>query len=183
MKTRIGYATNELDTWLPTLLEEKPSVVTLHARTRNEMSLVPAHWETISQAVAIRDAMGSQTLILGNGDVADLAEAHARVAETGCDGVMLGRAIYGNPWLFADANNPERSRGTEITPTEKVRALMEHLQLFDELLGDTTHFAVMKKHFKAYISGWPAAKMLRIRLMETQTVHEALVILSTVCML
>ncbi len=106
IKTRIGDTRNTLAEWLPVILEEKPAAVIIHARTRKEMSKVPAHWETIKEAVDI--AKGSGVLIVGNGDVLNLAHARERVAETGCDGVMLGRAIFGNPWLF-----------TETTPTIK----------------------------------------------------------------
>lgn len=169
VKTRIGYARNELDTWLPTLLGEGLAAVTIHARTRNEMSEVPARWEHIREAVAIRDSMKVSTLIMGNGDVRDLADARTKAAETGCDGVMLGRAIYGNPWLFAEHI---------ASPRERVEALIEHLRLFEELLGDVVNYATMKKHFKAYISGWDNAKDLRMRLMETNAVGEAIDILS-----
>ena len=178
VKTRIGYTSDETDSWLPELLAEDLAAITIHARTRKEMSDVPARWDTVAHAVALRDSLGSKTLILGNGDVKDIADARAKVAETKCDGVMLGRAIYGNPWLFANANNPEQSRGAEITREEKIRALLEHLALFEKLLGDTTNYAVMKKHFKAYISGWDGAKELRIRLMETNSIPDAVKILN-----
>ena len=173
IKTRLGYTKDELDTWLPELLAEEPAAVTIHARTRKEMSLVPARWERVKRAVEIRDEMSSHTLILGNGDVKDISDARAKVAETGADGVMLGRAIYGNPWLFAE-------RSVSPTPAERIAALQEHLALFDELLTGTTNFALMKKHFKAYISGWDGAKELRIRLMEVESVAEAQGILSDV---
>ena len=163
IKTRIGYNTDELDTWLPELLAEEPAAITMHARTRKEMSDVPAQWDKVARAVAIRDAAKSATLIVGNGDVQDMADARAKAQETGCDGIMLGRAIYGNPWLFSN------SRELAHSPEERMQALLEHLQLFNELLGDTVNYATMKKHFKAYISGWDGAKELRIRLMETET--------------
>lgn len=169
VKTRIGYARNELETWLPALLGEGLAAVTIHARTRNEMSDVPARWEHIREAVAIRDSMKVSTLIIGNGDVRDLADARTKAQESGCDGVMLGRAIYGNPWLFAEHI---------ASPRERVDALIEHLRLFEELLGDVVNYATMKKHFKAYISGWDNAKDLRARLMDTTTVGEAIDILS-----
>jgi tRNA-dihydrouridine synthase len=104
VKTRVGYNKIELETWLPELLAEEPAVITVHARTRKEMSLVPARWEHVKRAVEIRDAMKSKTLIFGNGDVVDLEDAHKKVQETGCDGVMLGRAIFGTPNLFAHQN-------------------------------------------------------------------------------
>ncbi|MBI5456938.1 tRNA-dihydrouridine synthase [Candidatus Kaiserbacteria bacterium] len=166
VKTRIGYRENTLDTWLPTLLSEGIAAITIHARTRNEMSAVPAHWDAVAQAVQIRDRLRSKTLILGNGDARDLAHAQELARESGADGIMLGRAIYGNPWLFSNRTSPP-------SPQERIGALIEHLELFDELLSDTTHYAVMKKHFKAYISGWDGAKELRIHLMETQSSREA----------
>lgn len=172
VKTRIGYNTDELNTWLPELLAEEPAAITIHARTRKEMSDVPARWDTVARAVQLRDSIGSKTLILGNGDVKDIADARAKVAATKCDGVMLGRAIYGNPWLFAE-------RADAPTPEERIKALLEHLALFDELLGTTTNYATMKKHFKAYISGWEGAKELRMRLMETGTIAEAQAILAS----
>lgn len=172
VKTRLGYHTDELEEWLPTLLRYQPSAITIHARTRKEMSKVPARWERIRRAVEIRNTMGSKTLILGNGDVRDVSHAHALVEETSCDGVMLGRAIYGNPWLFS-------RRADEPTPEERLRALAQHLRYFDEMLSGKTSFNIMKKHFKAYISGWDHAKELRIKLMETSTPEEALAILGS----
>jgi nifR3 family TIM-barrel protein len=181
VKTRIGYASNEIPTWIPNLLEEGIAALTIHARTRNEMSDVPARWEHVKEVVALRDSMGVDTLIIGNGDLQNLDDARAKVAEAGCDGAMLGRAIFGNPWLFAKANNPEQSRGTATsyipTPDERIAALIEHIKLFDELLGETTNFATMKKHFKAYISGWDSAKELRVKLMETNSPREAIAVL------
>ncbi len=166
VKTRIGYNQDELDTWLPELLAEEPAAVAIHARTRKEMSDVPAHWDAVARAVKIRDKMASKALIIGNGDVEDISDARAKAADTGCDGVMLGRAIFGNPWLFADRKDPP-------TPEDRIDALIKHLELFDELLTGTTNFATMKKHFKAYISGWDHAKDLRVKLMETDTVGDA----------
>src|SRR3989344_5298856 len=85
VKTRIGYNKNELETWLLALLETSPAVITIHARTRKEMSSVPARWEHIKRAVEIRDQIKSETLIFGNGDIKNLADAEEKVMETGCD--------------------------------------------------------------------------------------------------
>lgn len=173
VKTRLGYNKDELETWLPELLAEHPVAITIHARTRKEMSLVPARWERVKRAVEIRNNLrgdASKVLIIGNGDVTDLADARAKAAETGCDGVMLGRAIYGNPWLYMDRAEPPTSH-------ERIAALIEHIKLFDSLLGDTANFATMKKHFKAYISGWDRAKELRVRLMDATDANAALALL------
>lgn len=193
VKTRVGYNKDTLDTWLPVILAEEPAAVTVHARTRKEMSKVPARWERVARAVEIRNEMNSKTLIIGNGDCADMEDARKRVAMSGADGAMLGRAIFGKPWLFGTSENSPfrvhdfsaekslnpravalRSLSTENFPSIKtrLRIAVEHAKLFEELLGGTKNFAIMKKHFKAYCEGFPGAKELRVRLMETQNSKE-----------
>lgn len=169
VKTRIGYNENELETWLPELLAEEPSVIIIHARTRKEMSDVPARWEHIARAVEIRDALKSSTLIVGNGDVEHIHDARKKVETTRADGVMIGRGVFGNPWLFTER--------VGISDTEKIAALIEHIKLFQKHMKGFSNEAVMKRHFKAYIGGWEGAKELRIRLMDTETLEEALAIL------
>lgn len=166
-KIRLGYSRNELATWLPALLEAEPVAITIHARTRQEMSLVPAHWDAIAQAVDIRDRLGAPACIVGNGDVADLADARRKARASGADGVMLGRAIFGNPWLF-----DERRALAEVPPAEKLRVLLEHTRLFEELLGDIKSLDTMKKHYKSYLKGFDGAKALFLQLMETRDVDE-----------
>jgi nifR3 family TIM-barrel protein len=176
VKTRIGYNKNELDTWVPELLSTGIAALTIHARTRKEMSKVPARWEHVKKAVEIRDSLqgaGStgknRTLIFGNGDALDWADGEAKARAAGADGVMFGRAIFGNPWLF-NKNNPAAD-ATDIP--ERLRVMLEHTEAFEELLGDVKHFAIMKKHYKAYVTGWEGAKELRVRLMAAQTSKEA----------
>lgn len=164
VKTRIGYSKNELAEWLPTLLSEKPAVITVHARTRKELSEVPARWEHVKEAVEMRNTLSSSTgtLIFGNGDVTSLTEAREKVEDTGADGVMIGRGIFGNPWLFS-----EKIPSVE----EKLTVLIEHCRAFETLCSHKS-FAVMKKHFKAYVTGFQGAKELRIKLFSYNTVDE-----------
>lgn len=164
VKTRLGTKKNVLESWLPTLLETEPAVITLHARTAKELSLVPAKWEFVARAVEI--AKGSGTLVVGNGDVKNLDEARARVAETGCDGVMLGRGIFGNPFLFNETIDL-----STITLSKKLEILLEHAQLFEELLPEK-NFAIMRKHFGAYVKGFDGAAALRAQLMEVLNSEE-----------
>ncbi|OGG61823.1 hypothetical protein A3C87_00295 [Candidatus Kaiserbacteria bacterium RIFCSPHIGHO2_02_FULL_49_34] len=171
VKTRIGYNHDELETWLPLLLAAKPAVITIHARTRKEMSKVPARWERVKRAVEIRNEQGSDTLIFGNGDVISREDAFAKAAATGADGVMLGRAIFGNPWLF----HPEKDL-TNISMDERFAALIEHTKLYEQLLPHKS-FALMKKHYKAYINGFEGAVELRAQLMETTNSGEVEVII------
>jgi nifR3 family TIM-barrel protein len=185
VKTRLGYNKDILDEWLPKLLRAGPAVVTIHARTRKEMSKVPARWERVARAVEIRNEAGSKTLIVGNGDAADMADARAKAEQSGADGVMLGRAIFGRPWLFAspDGNlekvlgSPSPGRPDFSSTAVRLRILIEHTKLFEELLGDIKSFAIMKKHFKAYVEGFPGAKELRAELMETTNAREVEAIL------
>ncbi len=168
VKTRIGYNTDELDTWLPMLLTSGVAVITLHARTRKEMSKVPADWSAITRAVTMRNNLNPEVLIIGNGDVSSLAEGHARVQKTGCDGVMIGRGIFGNPWLFN-----ERVKKEDLPIATVLEVLQEHTKLYEEILGTTKSFALMKKHFKSYLSIFPETKELRTELIENGNSYTA----------
>jgi nifR3 family TIM-barrel protein len=164
-KTRIGYNKVELEEWLPALLAAEPAAIALHLRTRKEMSAVPAHWELMRRAVDIRDALGSTIPLLGNGDVKSLAEAREKVAESGCDGVMIGRGIFGNLWVFA-------GRTLEDTaPEERLAALLELAQEYEKL-SPPKSFAILKKHIKAFVAGYDGAAELRAKLMEANTAAE-----------
>lgn len=167
VKTRIGYNKNQISEWIPFLLSQDISALTVHARTRKEMSLVPARWEHVKEVVDIRNKMGLKTKIIGNGDVESLEQGRKRALETGCDGIMIGRGIFGNPWLFS-----------EKIPTtkEKLKVLMEHTKLFEKILGKHKNFSVMKKHYKAYVNGFDGAKELRVKLMDTKSAKEVEVI-------
>jgi len=170
VKTRLGYNKDELEMWLPELLEEELAAVTIHARTRKEMSKVPARWEKIAKAVAIRNNLGSKTLILGNGDISDLQDARKKIRKTGADGIMLGRAIFGNPFLFL--NSQEFKNGSQSDELRRrLKAMVEHAVYFKELCGHK-NFAIMKKHFKAYLDGFSGAKELRLKLMQADNADE-----------
>ena len=158
VKTRIGFHANEIETWLPALIEAKPAAITVHARTKKEMSLVPARWEHVARAVEL--AHGSGVLILGNGDVKNMDEARARVAETGCDGVMIGRGLFGNPWFFTESF-PE-------SVAERLAVMCEHTEIYEALFLGKKSFALMKKHYQAYVHGFDGAKELRTALMDCE---------------
>lgn len=165
VKTRVGFNRVELETWIPALLEARPAAITIHARTKKEESLVPARWEHVKEVVEM--AKGTGVLIIGNGDVQDREQAAARVRETGCDGVMIGRGIFGNPWRF----NPD-VRKENVPLKKQLEVMLEHVDLFEKHLSAHKNFDNMKKHFKAYISGFDGAKELRMQLMETKSCEE-----------
>ena len=159
VKTRIGLSTIVIEDWARTLLEAGPAAITFHLRTKKEMSKVPAHWEVMH--LAVEAARGTGTLILGNGDVKSLAQADRLVAETGVDGIMFGRAIYGNPWLFSRARRYE-----DISLAEKFDTMLRHAYLFEEMCAGERPFKVMRKHLREYAGGFSGAKGLRIALEE-----------------
>ncbi|MDP2630930.1 MAG: tRNA-dihydrouridine synthase, partial [Candidatus Uhrbacteria bacterium] len=162
-----------IDEWIMPLLDAGPAALTIHARTRKEMSKVPAHWDVLGDVVqkihAQYTTSRNRPIIIGNGDVKDMEDAHEKVKQYGVDGVMLGRAIFGNPWLFSRGG-----QGTPPTPilAEKLGTMLEHTLLFDRLFAGIKNFDIMKKHYKAYVSGFDGAKELRVQLMTCKTVHD-----------
>ena len=164
VKTRVGYNKENLDEWIGAILETKPAVITVHARTRKDLSLVPARWELVKRAVEL--AEGTGTLIVGNGDAQSLSDGLEKARTTGAHGVMIGRAVFGTPWFF------DRTRTTPPTLAEKFEIMIEHTHLYEKLLGDIKSFAIMKKHYKAYVNGFDGAKELRVLLMDAKNADE-----------
>ena len=164
VKTRIGYRVNEIEPWLVCLLAARPAAIAIHARTRNEGYKSPARWSVIAQAVQlaaeIQPDRDQRPLIIGNGDVQCLADAYASAELTGCDGVMVGRSITGNPWFF----NRESSRSDQ--PLARVlEVMLEHTEIYLRLYDGLKPLELMKTHFKAYVNGFDGAAKLRAKLM------------------
>src|SRR3989338_5872769 len=165
VKTRIGYNTEMLDEWLPALLAAEPAVITLHLRTRKEMSLVPADWGLMKRAVELRDRLAPEVLLIGNGDVRDLNDAKAKVTETGCDGAMIGRGMFGNPWVFSPG--AVTGLNAKNLHLRKLEALVELAHSFAKL-SPPKSFYILKKHIKAFVTGFDGAAELRATLMEAE---------------
>lgn len=168
VKTRIGYNKIEFMEWLPKILECNIPALTVHLRTRKEMSKVDAHWELMPEIVKlVRDMTGEikdgGTILIGNGDVQSVSDGKEKANKTGCDGVMIGRGIFGTPWFF---NEKKFEKGKTVT--KRLNILVEHTKLFEKKLGDIKSFAIMKKHYKAYVNGFDGAKELRTELMECE---------------
>lgn len=173
VKTRIGYSKpEEMENWLSAILAARPAMLTVHLRTMKELSKVPAHWELAGKVVALGQKYGVPMAC--NGDVKSLAEARAKAEKYNLDGIMIGRSAFGNPTFFV---------GREMSREEKLSALVEQTNLFEQLYrpgptndklfgGHTKNFAVLKKHFKAYVAGWPGATALRAKLMTAETAGE-----------
>ncbi|MBA3789161.1 tRNA-dihydrouridine synthase [Patescibacteria group bacterium] len=117
------------------------------------------------QVVALRDKLAPETLIIGNGDVKDIKEGHLKAKLSGADGIMYGRAIFGNPWLFL-GRTP-----ADLSPDERIEKLITLTHYF-QALQPSKSFHILKKHFKAFVSGYDGAAELRTHLMETNSVKE-----------
>ncbi len=171
VKTRIGFNNIDYKNWLTEIAKENLDGLTIHLRTRKEMSLVPAHWEFAKDIVKTVRKIDKKVVLVANGDIFSLEEGKKKAKQVGFDGIMIGRGIFGNPWFF------DSKRKLPPTKKEKLTALIEHLKCFEKTLEGYKNFAVMKKHFKAYAGDFDGAKEIRIKLMETRSTKEAIQLL------
>jgi tRNA-dihydrouridine synthase len=171
VKTRIGFRTRKTEEWLSFLLRQDIAALTVHARTMKEMSKVPAHWEEVATAGKLRNEIAPHTLIIGNGDVANREGGLRRIAETGADGIMIGRGVFTDVFCF---EHEAREHAVE----EQLALLNYHLDLFDATWRGERTYHPLKRFFKVYINGFPGASELREQLMSTSNTSEARQILT-----
>ena len=180
VKTRIGYDQVVVEEWIQTLLEETPAVISVHGRTLKQGYKGDADWNAIARAVG--RSRNSETLILGNGDLRDMQDVYQRVRQTQVDGVLLGRAAQGNPWIFRVKEQVKQALSSNsglsidsipITLQERFGVLLEHSKRFDTHWG-TQCFAGMRKHLAWYCHGSPKAAELRSRMVQVNNVGEVI---------
>lgn len=198
VKTRLGYSKiTEWEPWIGFLLKQDIAALTVHLRTKQEMSKVPAHWELMPEIKKLRDEIAPETLLIGNGDIADRRHGQELIEKTGIDGIMFGRGIFTN--IFAFEKNPK-----EHSKEELLELLHYHLDLFEKAhnsnrrhpeLGSGSKtfnqesmkqvhddkpgkpYETLKRFFKIYIRDFPGSHELRNQLMQTKTIPEAKTIL------
>lgn len=175
VKTRLGYSTvDEWRAWLTTLLQQNIVNLTVHLRTKKEMSKVAAHYELIDDIVALRDAIAPQTLLTINGDIRDRAHGMALVAaHPGVNGVMIGRGVFADPFCFAPrADDTVQSAGSLVQ--RNFALLRYHLDLFDHWQPQLGRpYETLKRFYKIYVRDFDGAKELRDQLMHTTSTAEA----------
>ena len=169
VKTRIGVKEIQTEKWASFLLEQNLDVLTVHGRTAAEMSDFPVHWDEIEKVVKMKNKMKLKTLIIANGDVKSRKEAEEKCRRYGLDGIMIGRGIFDNLWVFN-----KKTDQSKIPYQEKLKLLEEHITLFDKTWGKTKNFSIMKKFYKIYLSGAPNVKDVRIEIMKLKTAEETL---------
>lgn len=160
VKTRLGFQTIDL-TWHEFLLQHNLAMLTIHARTRKEMSKVPAQWEHLEAIRTLRDHIAPETLLVGNGDVMSRAEGRELAARYRLDGVMIGRGVFHDPYIFAEA-----SPWPHMARRERVALFLKQVELFRATWqhGERS-IAPLNKFCKIYINGFDGAKELREQLM------------------
>lgn len=172
VKTRIGFKSVQTEEWIGNLLSCDIAALVVHGRIAAEMSKSSARWDEIAKAVAIRDSMKKSTVIIGNGDVHSREDGVTKSRTYGVDGVMIGRAVFDNPWVF-------EKQKQEHTASELLQLMKRHVTLFESTWGRTKNYAVLKKFYKIYIKGFDGASDWRMKAMETNSPAEIYALIDT----
>lgn len=165
VKTRNGYKIVSTERWISLLLEQKLDALTLHGRTAKQMSRGEANWDDIGKTVELKNEISPKTVIIGNGDIMSFSQAIEMHIKYKVDGVMIGRGIFSNPWVFE--KEPKNH-----TFEESKNILVRHLKLCSNEYSDE-----VKKFYKMYVNNFDGASKLRSELMQTKAIDEALKIL------
>ena len=178
VKTRLGFSQIDM-TWPELLLQQKLSMLTIHGRTRKEMSKVPAHWDEIGRVREMRDSLSVDgqilnTLIVGNGDVRDRQHGLELAEKYRLDGIMLGRGIFADPFAFA-AGSPWES----IARQQRLELYKKHVELFAATWQQGERpIHTLNKFCKIYVSDFDGAKELREELMQANSTDELISLLT-----
>ncbi|CAM3626779.1 tRNA-dihydrouridine synthase [Erysipelothrix urinaevulpis] len=167
VKTRLGHrSTSEWKEWLGHLLKQDIANLSIHLRTKTEMSKVDAHWELIPEIMKLRDEIAPNTLITVNGDIMDYQMGMELYEKYGVDGIMIGRGIFHNPYAFSKDN-------FKASPKQLLNLLRFHLDTYDHYVKlEPSLRKPLKRFFKIYVREMKGASDLRVQLMETKTTDE-----------
>jgi len=175
IKTRLGFRGIETEDWAAFLLAFEPAALIMHGRVAKNMSRLPANWDEIAKVVALRNALDSSTVIVGNGDVRSHAEIQEKHTQYGVEGVMVGRGVFQNPYMF----RPDGFTIDSMSGGQRLDLLMQHAALFEATWGHHKSYATLKKYFKIYVSNFSGAPCLRERLVRTKNIDESRALIQT----
>lgn len=188
VKTRLGYDSIVITDWVQELLELEPAAITIHGRTLAQHYKGEANWDAIAAAAEIVRKTG--TLIFGNGDIHSLYQAAQRIRTTGVNGVLIGRASFGNPWIFRNRErlkqllnagiNPMPDDLPDPMPSREERLLMalEHARVHAKLKGED-HYVELRKHMGWYLGHFRGAKQIRSELVRIDSLADVEQIIRT----
>lgn len=166
VKTRLGF--NDIDlSWHELLLNQKLDFLTIHGRTRRELSNAPVNWQAIEHIRVMRDKIAPKTLIVGNGDITTRKEGVDLAKQFGLDGVMIGRGVFADPFVFAD-----KSPWSNYSKSQKLSLFRKHIELFALTWGNGRPVNQLNKFCKIYVNGFDGAKEMREKLMASKTAAE-----------
>lgn len=176
VKTRLGFSEVDLS-WHELLLKQTLNALTIHGRTRKQMSKVPADWGVIGQIAELRTSLAPATKIIGNGDVLTKQQGGELARRHNLDGIMVGRGIFQDPFLFADST-PDESTWAEYSKSQKIELYAKHVKLFAKTWAEGERkIHTLNKFCKIYIHGFDGAKELREKLMSANSTNELLELL------
>lgn len=167
VKTRIGFHAVETEAWIGHLLKENIAALTVHGRTQRMQSDGEADWNEIAKAVQLRNEIQAATKIIGNGDVLSTTQGYKLAHDTMVDGLMVGRGVFQNPWMF-------RIDSFEPTIEQRLELITYHINLYKDTWGTQRNFHILKRFFKIYIFGFKGASKLRNDLMDIDNYTDAL---------
>lgn len=174
VKTRVGFTTVD-ESWIEFLLNKKLDLLSIHGRTVKQLSKTPADWDLIGRVREMRDSLAPSTLIAGNGDVLNLTKGRELAQKHQLDGIMIGRGIFHDPYIFAD-----ESPWQQMSKDERLALFAKHISLFAKTWPNGEYrFEALKKFAKVYINGFEGASDLRSWFMDVDTPEQALTILTT----
>jgi tRNA-dihydrouridine synthase len=177
VKTRLGYDEVVIESWISHLMEERPAAISVHGRTLEQMYRGQADWSAIERAARL--ARGTNTLLLGNGDVQSTRDVIRRLRETTVHGVLVGRGVLGSPWFFrtkeaakAELRSEAPCAGDEDVPlTERFQVMLDHARQFEAIFGKD-HFPRMRKHLGWYCKGFRHAAAMRGRMVRASSSND-----------
>lgn len=173
VKTRLGFSSIDM-TWPEFLLEQNLAMLTMHCRTRKDMSKVPARYEYLDELVKLRDRLAPKTLIVANGDIQNRKQGLDLATKYRLDGVMIGRGVFHDPFAFSEVSPWEN-----YSKARRLKLYKNQVELFaDTWVTGERNIKTLNRFCKVYISDFDGAKELREQLMETQTTNELLAILN-----
>lgn len=169
VKTRLGF--NEVDmSWFEFLLSKELQMLTVHGRTRKEMSKVPAHWDLIGEVRSMRDELAPATLLVGNGDVASHEQGMELARRYDLDGIMIGRGIFHDPYVFSSDRQWD-----DVLAADRMKLYRRQVELFARTWRHgERNIKTLNKFCKVYINGFDGAKELRESLMEAEDADDLL---------
>jgi tRNA-dihydrouridine synthase len=192
IKTRLGFDCVVVERWVEHLLEARPAAITVHGRTLQQMYRGAADWSAIAEAASL--AHGTETLILGNGDLNTLVDAVRRVAESRVQGVLIGRGTLGSPWFFREKEQarlafngqrdltalPATAWEPQVSVRHRMQVMLDHARQYEAVAG-LERFRSIRKHLGWYCKGFPHAAAMRGKMFGVSTVQDVERIVAEFC--